>query len=131
MRLCIDMLISCVYSYLLTGCMVPMVLYVDVILLHGVSDSQTCFISNHDNFADCTYDNHGSIWLTANFVAFSHSLCPFIMPVDDKKVDLIKKLVKAARRREQFHRNKVPYLDVPRSKKIKKTRNRQFVGMSL
>ena len=108
-----------------------MILYVDVILLHGVSDSQTFVTSNHDNFADCTYDNHGSICLTAIFTTFSHWLCPFIMPVDDKKVDVVKKLLKAARRREQFHRNKVPYLDVPRSKKIKKTRNRQFVGMSL
>ena len=32
------------------------------------SDSQTCFISNHDTFADCTYDKHGSICLTATFV---------------------------------------------------------------
>ena len=69
------MLILCVYSYLLTGCMVLIILYVDVILLHGVSDSQTFVISNHDNFADCTYDNHGSICLTAKFCNF---LSPFV-----------------------------------------------------
>ena len=68
------MLILCVYSYRLTGCMVLIILYVDVILLHGVSDSQTFVISNHDNFADCTYDNHGSICLTAKF-------CNLLSPV--------------------------------------------------